>query len=1074
MARLVETDDNNITTQPIAPLLPPVPPPTIVVTSDDTVDEGILAKIKRHGRFVSFKRLFSHSHHSDEKVPLQSPSNPPTPVVESRATRKVSITRRPSMDELDELFLDPLPKVTIASLTGDSVTMDTEIDPYLENVPIKAEVLSVERLQWTQPFNPNVYTIQVKHGCFIWVIRKTYRAFCTLKEDIRHWRNENSIPQRERQTSIDHRSTSLSPIRHKFSFIRRQRSFKVHTTLQELDNEDVLTLSRKEIRDGQHLTKLTQFLNAILEHPILKKHPATLHFLEVSRLTFVEDLGMKMREGEVNKRSGGYRYVPSCFGGGVFTNFKFSVWRNRWLVLKESFLAYVCPETNSVAGVLLFDETLQIQTGVRQTGSRHGVKISNQEREFMLSCSSHRKMTEWKIAILKAMAGPGRVWIEKKQFGSFAPVREACQAAWFVDGQHYMSSLADTMESAVDEIFITDWAFSPFVFLKRPCKDKGCYWRLDQILYRKAVQGVKVYILIYKELELVLNLGSAFAKDYLNNMHPNIMVLRHPDHLSEGILLWAHHEKIVVIDQTVAYVGGMDLTFGRWDTWDHHLTDVGMSPLGPFDNPLLSNSRRGSMTSLFGGTSSSSMIALSSTLADTLVQMTAVTRVDCGENYQMWIGKDYYNTFIRGLDNSEEPFTDHLNRAHEHRMPWHDIAVCLYGQPARDVARHFIQRFNFTKLSKRKTNSIYPYLLPRREFTDDEIPTADYLHRPAAISSNCKCQVLRSAGDWSAGIGTKDDSILRAMLHAIDFSEHFIYMEVQFFISNLPEHGVFNTVAEALRKRIARAYANNETFRVYLVITLLPEVGGVLGEDSGAPLEALLHWEYCSLFKGRGSLMERLVREDGIPEDQLWEYISLCGLRTHEKLNETRITEILYVHSKLMIVDDKITIVGSANINDRSLQGNKDSEVSVIIEDVDMVTCPINGQPIQVGRFAHSLRTHLFREHLGLLDNSEGEKTVEDPVIRHFYEGTWMNTAVRNTRRLQRVFGGKCIPTDDVRTFAELVVYRKETGTMETDEKETEKLLEGVKGHLVTFPTHFLEGEQLRNTIRPLPSEVFY
>ena len=49
-----------------------------------------------------------------------------------------------------------VPKVTIASLTGDSVTMDTEIDPYLENVPIKAEVLSVERLQWTQPFNPNV------------------------------------------------------------------------------------------------------------------------------------------------------------------------------------------------------------------------------------------------------------------------------------------------------------------------------------------------------------------------------------------------------------------------------------------------------------------------------------------------------------------------------------------------------------------------------------------------------------------------------------------------------------------------------------------------------------------------------------------------------------------------------------------------------------------------------------------------------------------------------------------------------------------------------------------------------
>ena len=50
--------------------------------------------------------------------------------------------------------------------------------------------------------------------------------------------------------------------------------------------------------------------------------------------------------------------------------------------------------------------------------------------------------------------------------------------------------------------------------------------------------------------------------------------------------------------------------------------------------------------------------------------------------------------------------------------------------------------------------------------------------------------------------------------------------KVQFFISYLPNQGVYNPVAEAVRKRIARAHANNETFRVYLVITLLPEVGG--------------------------------------------------------------------------------------------------------------------------------------------------------------------------------------------------------------------------------------------------------
>ena len=32
-------------------------------------------------------------------------------------------------------------------------------------------------------------------------------------------------------------------------------------------------------------------------------------------------------------------------------------------------------------------------------------------------------------------------------------------------------------------------------------------------------------------------------------------------------------------------------------------------------------------------------------------------------------------------------------------MPWHDVAAVVYGAPARDVARHFIQRYNFTRVS---------------------------------------------------------------------------------------------------------------------------------------------------------------------------------------------------------------------------------------------------------------------------------------------------------------------------------------------------------------------------------------
>jgi phospholipase D1/2 len=45
-----------------------------------------------------------------------------------------------------------------------------------------------------------------------------------------------------------------------------------------------------------------------------------------------------------------------------------------------------------------------------------------------------------------------------------------------------------------------------------------------------------------------------------------LKVIRHPDHYPKGgVFLWTHHEKMVVIDQKIAFVGGMDLCYGRWD-----------------------------------------------------------------------------------------------------------------------------------------------------------------------------------------------------------------------------------------------------------------------------------------------------------------------------------------------------------------------------------------------------------------------------------------------------------------------------------------------------------------------------
>ena len=60
--------------------------------------------------------------------------------------------------------------------------------------------------------------------------------------------------------------------------------------------------------------------------------------------------------------------------------------------------------------------------------------------------------------------------------------------------------------------------------------------------------------------------------------------------------------------------------------------------------------------------------------------------------------------------------------------------------------------------------------------------------------------------------------------------------------------------------------------------------------------------------------------------------MKIFGLRNHGEINETPVTEIIYVHSKLLIVDDDVALIGSANINDRSQLGDRDSEIAVVIE----------------------------------------------------------------------------------------------------------------------------------------------
>lgn len=79
---------------------------------------------------------------------------------------------------------------------------------------------------------------------------------------------------------------------------------------------------------------------------------------------------------------------------------------------------------------------------------------------------------------------------------------------------------------------------------------------------------------------MALGINSYYSKQRLVEAHENIKVFRHPDHARVGVFFWAHHEKIVAVDQTFAFVGGIDLCYGRWDDFRHRLTDLGSITTG--------------------------------------------------------------------------------------------------------------------------------------------------------------------------------------------------------------------------------------------------------------------------------------------------------------------------------------------------------------------------------------------------------------------------------------------------------------------------------------------------------------
>ena len=253
----------------------------------------------------------------------------------------------------------------------------------------------------------------------------------------------------------------------------------------------------------------------------------------------------------------------------------------RWIALKDDMICYM-NDPNKMIGknAYWFDENYEINPEKDNI-----LKTKNMNIKLNLKFESKFERDLWYMEINKR--------IEKKtdeilynSYHSFTSQKSNCKAKWFIDGESYYGYLFEQLKNAKESVHITDWFLSPPVALKRPiCYEdfldgKNDYkkyltfenaFRLMDILYLLAKRGVHIYILLFYEIKLALPLDSSYAKKTLSSLHPNIKVTRHPKGSSS--ILWSHHEKLVIIDQQIAFVGGLDLCWGRYDTHKHPIVE---------------------------------------------------------------------------------------------------------------------------------------------------------------------------------------------------------------------------------------------------------------------------------------------------------------------------------------------------------------------------------------------------------------------------------------------------------------------------------------------------------------------
>jgi phospholipase D1/2 len=152
-------------------------------------------------------------------------------------------------------------------------------------------------------------------------------------------------------------------------------------------------------------------------------------------------------------------------------------------------------------------------------------------------------------------------------------IAKADRFALLVDGSSYYAALADAIGRASRIVVIVGWDLDSRVRLGPGAGRQPLIPPLRDFLPAAASRNpdLHIYILTWDFSILFANVRDPKLVSGQNPFtHPRIHLQfdgTHPPGAS-------HHQKIVVIDDSVAFAGGMDIAGGRWDSPEHRPHDV--------------------------------------------------------------------------------------------------------------------------------------------------------------------------------------------------------------------------------------------------------------------------------------------------------------------------------------------------------------------------------------------------------------------------------------------------------------------------------------------------------------------